>query len=179
MEENQVPDFMKMAEEMLQGLPQRVAEQARNHFMKSFIKEGFTANSFIAWPKRKDTLPHKMLSLSYTLKNSIKISRADFEQVIISAGEGIPYAAIHNEGGNITIPVTPKMRKYFWAMHKKTGEEFYKNMALTKKDFLSVHIPKRQYIGNSAALGRKIRSIIIRQIKQAGKQLNWISQDLL
>lgn len=40
MEENQVPDFMKMAEEMLQGLPQRVAEEARNHFMKSFIKEG-------------------------------------------------------------------------------------------------------------------------------------------
>ncbi|WP_406629494.1 phage virion morphogenesis protein [Ornithobacterium rhinotracheale] len=172
MEENQVPDFMKMAEEMLQGLPQRVVEEARNHFMKSFIKEGFTANSFIAWPKRKDTLPHKMLSLSYTLKNSIKISRADFEQVIISAGEGIPYAAIHNEGGNITIPVTKKMRKYFWAMYKKTGEERYKRMAITKKDFLSVHIPKRQYIGESKVLDKKINNIILDEIKKAYKKLN-------
>ncbi|MCK0203822.1 hypothetical protein MWN41_12435, partial [Ornithobacterium rhinotracheale] len=139
MNENQAPDFVALAEKALKNIPAKVAEQARNHFMSSFIKEGFTDNSFIAWPKRKDTLPHKILSQSYALKNSIKISRADLKQIVISAGEGIPYAAIHNEGGNITVPITQKMRKYFWVMYKKTGEERYKYMAITKKDSLLIH----------------------------------------
>uniref|UniRef100_UPI0039A5CF5B phage virion morphogenesis protein n=1 Tax=Ornithobacterium rhinotracheale TaxID=28251 RepID=UPI0039A5CF5B len=173
MDKPEMPDFEALAKKALEQLPQKVAEQAKAHFLSSFTKEGFTANSFTAWPKREDTLPHKMLSLSYTLKNSIKISRVDFEQVIISAGDGIPYAAIHNEGGNITIPVTQKMRKYFWAMHKKTGEEFYKNMALTKKEELHIHISKRQYIGTSKVLNKKIEKTIIQEIINAEKQLKF------
>lgn len=171
MNENQVPDFKKMAKELLKDLPQRVAENARNHFMGSFIKEGFTDSSFIPWVKRVDILPHKILSQSYALKNSIKISRADLKQIVISAGEGIPYAAIHNEGGTITVRVTEKMHKYFWYMFKKTAEERYKYMAITKKETLTIHIPKRQYIGTSYVLDKKNEQTIINEIKKAAKQL--------
>lgn len=41
------------------------------------------------------------------------------------------YAAIQNFGGR--IPVTGKMKSYFWAKYKETGDSKYKYMALTKK----------------------------------------------
>src|SRR5690606_33083322 len=95
----QIPDFRKVAEEVLKDVPKDVSERARAFFMASFIKEGFTDASFIPWPKRKDSQTHKILSKSLTLRNSIKIDRADLKRIEISAGNGIPYAAIHNNGG--------------------------------------------------------------------------------
>ncbi len=168
-----VPDFKKMAQEVLKELPKKVANNSKNHFLKSFIKEGFTDASFIPWTKRLDIMPHKILSLSYTLKNSIKIDKADLQQIVISAGNGIPYAAIHNEGGTIQVQVTEKMKKYFWAMYYKTKEERYKNMALTQRSFFSIYIPKRQFIGTSYVLDNENEKIIIDEIKKQSKKLKF------
>ena len=173
MAEVQVPDFRRLAREALQNLPKRIGEEARAFFVQSFVKQGFTDASFISWVKRKDVLPHKILNQSLVLKNSIRISQADFEKVVISAGEGLNYAAIHNEGGTITVKVTDKMRKYFWAMYKKTNEERFKWMALTKKEQFNIHIPKRQFIGESYTLDKKLETIIIEEIKKAERNLNF------
>ena len=43
-----LPDFNKIAENALKGLPEFVGEKARAHFLKSFIKEGLTDVSFIS-----------------------------------------------------------------------------------------------------------------------------------
>ncbi|MCX7737477.1 MAG: phage virion morphogenesis protein [Candidatus Kapabacteria bacterium] len=60
------------------------------------------------------------------------------------------YAAIHQYGGNITlyIPITSKMRKFFWAKYYNTGLVNWKAMALTKKKELkpTIRIPARPYI---------------------------------
>ena len=165
----QVPDFKKMAEEALHGLPEEVAEKARSFFLASFIKEGFTDNSFIPWVKRADDLSHKILSRSLKLKGSIKIEQADFKKISISAGDGVPYAEIHNNGGTINVTVTEKMRKYFWYIFKKTGKEQYKWMALTKKESISITIPKRQFIGDSFTLDKKIDELFIARITKAQK----------
>lgn len=93
---NEIPDFRKMAEELLQGLPKQVAEKAKAHFLMSFIKEGFTDVSFIPWPKRKDLEGHKILSQSLALRGSFRIARADLKLIHIIAGEGIPYAAVYH-----------------------------------------------------------------------------------
>ena len=145
----ELPDFRKIAEVAFEGLPQEVAEKARAFFMQSFIKEGFTDTSFIPWPKRKDSAGHKILSQSLVLRGSLRIAQADLKRVIINAGENIPYAAIHNNGGTITVRVTEKMKRYFWYMYQKTNDDTWKWMALTKKESLSIRIPKRQYIGES------------------------------
>lgn len=54
----------------------------------------------------------------------------------------VRYAPIHEDGG--TIQITPKMRKFFWAMFAKTGDEGWKWMALTKKTVIT--IPARPYM---------------------------------
>ena len=92
---------------------------------------------------------------------------------MISAGEKLSYAAIHNEGGTISVRVTEKMRKYFWAMYYKTQNSRYKWMALTEKETLTIHIPKRQFIGESYTLDKQLEKLIIEEMLQAEKHLTF------
>lgn len=165
------PDFQKMAEEALKDLPEKVGEKARAFFLTSFIKEGFTDTSFMAWPKRKDQLPHKILSQSLALRASIKVTQADLKKVIVTAGQGLPYAGIHNEGGTISVSVTERMRRFFWYMFMRTNDEKYKWMALTKKDRLDIRIPKRQFIGQSYILDQQLEKIFIDRIIKVQKTI--------
>ena len=160
------PDFRKIAEEVMKDLPKKVGEKALQFFLASFIKQGFTDTSFIPWVKRKDDLTHKLLNQSYALKASGKIDKADLTEVNISFGEGLNYAAIHNEGGTITVKVSAKMKRFFWYMYKKTEDEKWKWMALTKNETLTIKIPKRQYIGESETLMNNLDKMFIDRIKQ-------------
>ena len=95
----------------------------------------------------------------------------------------VPYAAIHNEGGDInTHPrVTDRLRRYAWHMAyslsgtkgrlpKDLPEEAakWRAIALTKKQRLNVraHIPKRQFIGDSKELTQKINRLINESIER-------------
>lgn len=171
---NQIPDFEAMAREMLKEAPKDIAERARAFFLSSFIREGFTDYSFIPWVKRADPdLSGKILSQSLALRDSVKIVDARLERIEIRAGEGLPYAAIHNNGGTITVTVTDKMRKFFWAMYKKTENEKWKWMALTKKEQLTITIPKRQFIGDSQTLNNNIQQWMSKHILNAEKNLKF------
>ena len=165
------PDFRKLAEEVMKDLPKKAGEKALQFFLASFIKQGFTDTSFIPWVKRKDDLSHKLLNQSYALKASGKIDKADLTEVTISFGEGLNYAAIHNEGGTITVKVSAKMKRFFWYMYKKTQNEKWKWMALTKKETLTIKIPKRQFIGESETLMNELDKMFIDRIKQYFKTL--------
>lgn len=58
----------------------------------------------------------------------------------------MPYAAIHEYGGVIDVPVTEKSRGFFFWKHRITGDEKWLAMALSKKDIFKVHIPARPYL---------------------------------
>jgi hypothetical protein len=93
----QTPNFKAMARDIFKTISLKIAQKARAFFLQSFIKQGFTDTSFIPWVKRVDALPHKILSQSLTLKNSILIAEQSPERVVISAGDRRNYTAIHNE----------------------------------------------------------------------------------
>jgi len=73
----------------------------------------------------------------------VSIKGAKFEGTI---GTKVPYAAIHEFGGETHPRVTAKSRKFFWAMYFETGEDMWKGMALTDKDSFTVNIPPRPYL---------------------------------
>ena len=182
---NDIPDFEKMAEELLKGLPMEVAELALNHFDRSFIDQGFTDTSFIAWPKRLDDqtfgLSHPLLNKSGALQGSLMIKAATMKRVEVAAGDNLRYAAIHNNGGTIRVTVTPKMRKFFWFVftsltkHYASGAEppphilKWKHMALTKKDTITIKVAKRQFIGQSEKLLKDVDQLIVNKILTAFK----------
>ena len=46
-------------------------------------------------------------------------------------------------------------------------------MALTKKTSLTIHIPKRQFIGESYTLDKQLEKLIIEEIHKADKNLTF------
>ena len=56
------------------------------------------------------------------------------------------YAAIHEYGGTINVPVTQKSRGYFFWRYRVTGDEKWLFMAISKKTVFKVVIPARPYL---------------------------------
>jgi len=164
---NEVPDFVRHFETLKRTLPRKVAGMAVNRFKSSFDKQGFMDRSFRAWEPRKGGGGGATLVQTGHLRDSIKIDSATMRQVSIS--NDAPYANIHNEGGVVKIPVTSKMRKYFWYMFKATGEGKWKGMAMTKKTHFIFRMPKRQFMGESADLMNRIDREFESQISRVMK----------
>ena len=147
-----------------------------DEFDKNFERQGFFSQS---WQRRKSpTRPggHILVDTG-GLRRSIS-SKADSTGIVFQST--LPYAAIHNEGGE--IKVTRKMKRYFWHKYyeatgsfgrKKDGSrrndkrtvqlsdeaEFWKFMAL-KKAGTTIKIPRRRFLGTSTEVEQAVRTII-------------------
>jgi len=157
------------------GLTKMIGKESVSFFKYCIRMSGFIDVSYSKWINRESPLGGKRLMYKTgTLMRSIRISEVNEERVVIESDT--PYSVIHNEGGAITV--TMQMKKYWWAMYynftekiKKTEKgkvaktksnqkisakaEFCKRMALMKVGS-KIKIPKRQYIGESQQLMRKI-----------------------
>lgn len=150
-------------------LPIHVGKIAVDHYQDNFRKGGFVNETLEKWQPAKRLLYKTggaqygtLMSSRQELFNSISYFPGDGKVTIRSDK---PYSKIHNEGGMIhqDVPITPKMRKFAWAMYYKqegAGNEAWKGLALTKKTILSrnITIPKRKYIGQSIALNNKFQA---------------------
>lgn len=166
-----IPDFEGVFKKLLQDLPRYVEVTAKNFFIDSFHKQGFTNENFEAWERRNQPdyrAGGAILTATGALRNSIHTIEANTNNVTI--GTYAAYAKIHNEGGIITLPVTKKMKKYFWYMYKTTQNEKWKWMALTKKQTLKLKFPKRQFIGDSVVLMNNIEQWFFKEIEKRIKQ---------
>ena len=144
-------------------VPNIVAESATEFFKQRFTSKEWEGT---AWPSARYPVAAGSLMLrSGALVNSIRPSMVGPGKVVVSAGGGkVPYARIHNEGGQ--IPVTLKMKKWAWAMHYRAGgtpkdgaptpqAKFYKAMALQKPGSV-INMPRRQFMGISPRLNELI-----------------------
>lgn len=162
--ENKIPDFLKMAEDLKRDLIRYASVTGVNFFVDSFQNQGFTDESFEAWPVRKNDVDpgRKILVKSAFLINSIQVYDANDQR--ITFGSDSEYAEIHNEGGTVSIKITQKSRKYFWFMYMNTRNEMWKALALTKKETITMIIPKRQFIGHSQTLMNDLDKWLVNQI---------------
>lgn len=145
-------------------------------FDRNFERESFFSS---AWQRhRSPARPNGHILLDTGgLRRSIT-ARSDENSVTFSSD--LPYAAIHNRGGEITV--TARMKGYFWhryyetagsfgrkkdgtkrndSRNRRIGEmaEFYKHMALMKVGS-KVKIPKRTFLGTAPELESKVTEII-------------------
>lgn len=146
-------------------LPPVLSEIAIQHFKDSFQNQGFTDRKLEKWKDRSPDAPRKNRAIlidSGDLRNSIHPDTVTFVKTIIASDK--PYAQIHNEGGVISVPVTAKMKKFFWAMFYKTGKEKWKKMALSKKTEFKIKIEQRQFMGNSEVMESDLEAAINRKV---------------
>ena len=151
-----------------------------DEFDQNFERQAFFSE---AWQRRKSPMRpdgHILLDTG-RLRRSIQ-SRTTENSIIFFTNE--PYAAIHNEGGQIIV--TPKMKRFFWRKYhdatgsfgrKKDGSrrndkrtvqlsdeaEFWKFMAL-KKAGTTIKLPKRKFLATSPEVEKAVREIIEKNI---------------
>lgn len=179
-------------------LPVVVGRMAKDFYQDNFRKSGFQNNGLHPWQvTRRQASGSKgtasqygpLLSSRRHLFSSIKYTPSDFRVVV---SNDLPYASVHNFGGDTSPTVTPQMRRFAWAMYykaqgrkKKPGTakrkpknkasapridtpsaQFWKSLALTRKKKLRVRIPQRQFIGESAELNSQINQRIQSEINK-------------
>lgn len=182
---------------MRRTLPIKVGNMAKEHFQENFRKGGFVNNGLNKWPEtRRQKAGGKSASSRYGpllsgrnhLFSSVKYIPSDYRVKVLNEVE---YAPVHNWGGVVHPKVTPRMRKFAWAMYYKTAgikksakgkkkgkkrrarrkaippeADVWKRLALTKKKNLSIRIPQRQFIGDSAELNEKVNNKIESELRK-------------
>lgn len=153
-----------------------------DEFDRNFEREAFFSE---AWARRRSpTRPggHILLD-SGELRRSI-LSRTTENSITFYTT--LPYASIHNEGGEIVV--TAKMKRFFWAKYyaatgafgrrkdgsprrdKRTSQlsseaEFWKVLALMKAG-RTIKIPRRRFLGTSPEVEQSVREIIEENITE-------------
>lgn len=155
-----------------------------DEFDQNFEREGFFSEK---WTRRKSpTRPGAALLSGQNLRRSIRSEIRENSIIFVS---DLPYAAIHNKGGEIIV--TEKMRRYFRAkfyesvggFNRKKGDssrptlpngafyawtskmslntisEFWRNMALMRVGS-KIRIPQRKFLGTSPEVEAAVRQII-------------------
>lgn len=171
-------------------LPIKAGQIAKRHFQNNFMLSGFVDGGLKPWTpaKRLSQGGTSAASKQRTLLSSRKhlYSGINYTPGIaqVRIFNDVVYASIHQNGGEISIPVTAKMRRYAWARYyaatggskggkegengQKTAENtdarMWKGLALTKKERLSVTIPARPFIGQSRELNEKLSAMIENEI---------------
>lgn len=122
--------------------------------------EAFRQKAFdgVAWqPTKYPVKQGSLLLRSALLRRSLSF-RVNDNTVVVSSS--VPYATLHNEGGVVSVPVTDKMRRFFFAMHKKSKEPRYLAMALSRKTSYSIRIPRRQFVGIQGNTSQRLQKAL-------------------
>lgn len=175
-------------------IPVATGKFAKDHFQENFRKGGFVDRGLHAWPPAKrlssgDTSAAAQHGTLLSTRNHLFSSigyRPSTAQVTVFTD--VVYAEIHNNGGTVHPTITPKMRRFAWAKYYALGgggkgsqkgrkgakkassasasgeAEKWKALALTKKESLTIHIPKRQFMGPSEELNARLNAYVEKEV---------------
>lgn len=163
-------------QKIIRNILNDVRVELSDEFDRNFERQAFFNEK---WQRRSSpTRPGGSILIDTgKLRQSISSRSTDTSITFCST---LPYAAIHNDGGE--IKVTAKMKRYFWHKYneatgsfgrKKNGErrndkrtvqlsteaEFWKHMALMKVG-KSIKIPRRRFLGASSEVEQAVKDII-------------------
>lgn len=163
-------------QKIIRNILNDVRVELSDEFDRNFERQAFFNE---AWQRRSTPIRPggSILIDTGKLRQSISSRTTDSSITFCST---LPYAAIHNDGGE--IKVTARMKRFFWHKYheatgsfgrKKNGErrndkrtvqlsteaEFWKHMALMKEG-KSIKIPRRRFLGASPEVEQAVKDII-------------------
>lgn len=161
-------DAKQEAKRLFDRILKDIQVELSEEFDKNFEREAFFSE---AWTRRKSPVHggrsgHLLVDEGH-LRGSIR-SRIQGDSVFFSSD--LPYAGIHNDGGDIIV--TARMKRFFWAKFREANggtwgrkgnggveAEFWKMMAL-KKVGTAVRIPRRRFLGVNAEVEKIVTGIV-------------------
>lgn len=140
---------MSEIKQLKQQLLNDFAVIAEDEFDKNFERKAFFDQP---WAARRAPDIGSLLMRTGALRRSLTY---DIRESSIVVSSSMPYAIIHNEGGQ--IPITARMRKFWMRKYIESGKKDSRAlaMAITKKQHIS--IPKRQFVGAHPELTRQMQ----------------------
>lgn len=166
---------------LTQNIVNDLGVELADEFDKNFERKGFFTEK---WPEGKLRNNRGSLMMrSGNLRRSIKYNVRDN---MITFSSSLPYASIHNEGGEIIV--TEQMRRYFWAMYykaagnittKKNGDASnskrntnlkaeaaqWKNLALMKVG-QKIKVEKRQFVGDHPQVATIVQNVLDKNMEE-------------
>lgn len=165
---------MQTISQLFQQLLKDIQVELDDEFDRNFERKAFFTAS---WKPAKHNTIGSLMMRTGALRKSIRSVVVGTNSVKWQSS--LPYAELHNNGGDITV--TAKMKKYCWyryimatggvqttkkgAPRKSRSNErlsqeaaFWKAMAL-KKEGSVIHIPKRQFIGSHPVIDQSVKRI--------------------
>ena len=169
---------LKQLEKSLKRLPPKMGVVAVNFTKERFVRKNWVGTKREPWTKRQRKTRGSLMTKTGRLKRSIRKISVSSEHILI--GTDVPYARIHNEGGELNQKVkvkehsraiTRERATYNIRTRKKrtlkgrvrTGETKVK--AHTRQ--MNTTIPQRQFMGESEVLLRRLERLIEKEFKQA------------
>ncbi|WP_187477836.1 phage virion morphogenesis protein [Amniculibacterium sp. G2-70] len=164
------PSFMRR-------LVNRAGVVAVNFSKERFVKKDWLdGSSRQTWEKRKRKDKGSLMVRSGRLKRSIrKLSEGDY---FVFIGTDVPYAKAHNEGENInkvtnvrshtrkkTIHASMNLRTRKKSRKRVDTGEIIKVKSYQRK--MNIDLPKRQFLGDSNALAKRIERFANVEINNA------------
>lgn len=150
-------------------LPRLAGVEAVAFFKNRFRTQDWIDNTSQPWKdrKRQSSTRRGILVNSGRLKRSIRVIRTSNDSVLI--GTDVPYAQIHNEGGRVkgVANISAHKRKAHTRRRKGRREtvEAHRVKAHTRK--VNFMMPKRQFMGASAVLDKKIERTLTAEVMKA------------
>lgn len=172
---------LKRAEKRIDATLRRtivlIGNEAKNFFVGSFRKQGFTNRSFRRWQSRKNEVSgfgvaskskggRAILVQSGDLLRSIQ-RKTSFSTLSTTISTDLPYAAMHNNGEIIHRRAHKRTAKR-GSLSPRSGRGGGRKRTMSGKRHnvkgSTFKMPKREFIGNSVVLDRKIEKIIEKEI---------------
>lgn len=158
----------------LKSMPQLVADVLIDWVLDNYDRQSFDGK---AWPERKDGDSSRALLIKTGRgRRSIRVSRQTPKTVEVTTD--LIYMKAHNDGETITMQITPRMRRFFWAMHYKfeadgegnliipEDQVKWKWLALKKGNTITFTMPQRQFIGPSEEIDRRLVEVISAELQK-------------
>jgi phage gpG-like protein len=183
----------KKARKAMEAAIVDVGNTAKVFFVDSFRKQGWDDQSVQKWKKRqlserKGRGSKKSAKAARTvrsvkagrailvktgdLRRSIKRNPANRAALSIKISTDLPYAKIHNDGGNVVQYVKPHRRfvdqgdtmgtGVFNIKSRKEKQAKVKVKQDVKGFSRKVRMPKRQFMGDSYNLNEKVKAVIVK-----------------
>lgn len=172
-EAKKIKEDQKRLEEVFKKMSSVAGTIAQNHFIMSFRNQGFTDEVIAKWKARKKPdAGRAILVKSGALRRSIKMKKVGLFKIVMSSN--IPYAQIHNDGGIIKKgkgKVRMNWNEDGKLQRQRTARQRAKTAYYTVHKYgkHTITMPKRQFIGNSSMLNKKIIANFQSQIDKVFK----------
>jgi phage gpG-like protein len=142
----------------------QVGVLAVNFSKERFVQKNWLDRNRQSWQARKRPARGSLLVKSGRLKRSIrKLAQGNYYVYI---GTDVPYAPIHNDGGQINKTVNVKAHTRRKANSRgrgaRTGGATMEVKSHRRK--MNINMPKRRFMGESAILNRRIERFLSKEL---------------